>query len=75
MEVISSDWIYIAANGRSGAVGKRTWRGARAVSELAKEEKQHVYSRSHRREDTRTQHRASHDLHLLTSSGIYVAAR
>lgn len=46
MEVISSDWIYIAANGRSGAVG---WEHPEPGEEpglglCREEEEQHVYS-------------------------------
>lgn len=46
MEVISSDWIYIAANGRSGAVGwEHLELGEEPGLDLCREEEeQHVYS-------------------------------
>lgn len=75
MEVISSDWIYIAANGRSGAVGKSTRILEQTQGNICagKGETTCVLTLTH--DHTHTQHRPSYNLHLLTRSCICIATK
>jgi len=71
MEEISSDWIYIAANGSSRVVGKSVRILARSQGSVCAgegEETTHVLTLA--QAHTLTHHRASHNLRFFTSSCI-----
>lgn len=79
MEVISSDWIYIAANGTSEAVGKSKCSLARSQGNIRGGEGGEItcvltLAQAHTHTHA-PQHTASHNLHLFPGSCIYIATQ